>query len=466
MLRWLRPPFRGRAPDMLLLRLLVVLLLIALNAFFAATEFSLVAVRPSRIRLLVDQGNSRAKVVADLLRQLSRSISGVQVGITLVSLALGFIGELTLASLLFPLFRWLPGRWGLAAANTAALAVAFLLLTFLQIVLGELVPKAIGLGRAERVAMTVARPFLWFLTTCSWAITLLDGVASRVVRALGIGKPLPHSLVRTAEELQVLIQQAGERGIVPARQERLIEGAMELNQVEVRAVMVPRPDVHALPATASFQDVIRLFSKTQRSRLPVYQGTLDHVLGFIHIKDLMWVLTDRLRDLEAGRTPAAFNLRGLLRDVLIVPESKSSSELLFEFRAKRAGLAMVVDEFGSIQGLVTLEDILEQLVGEIHDEFDIERLPQRLSDGAMVFDGAVNVRDLSTQYNIELPEDPSYETLGGFVLSQIGFLPRGGESFESEGYRFTVVEMNRRRVARVKITPIRQAQPVAAKAAE
>ncbi|HVB33242.1 MAG TPA: hemolysin family protein [Patescibacteria group bacterium] len=451
---------------MLLLRLLVVLLLIALNAFFSATEFSLVAVRPTRIRLLVEQGNSRARVVAELLGQLSRAISGVQVGITLASLALGFIGELTFASLLLPLFAWVPGRWGVAAANTGALVLAFLLLTSLQIVLGELVPKAIGLGRAERVAMTVARPFRWFLTTCSWAITLLDGVAGRVVRALGLGRPLPHGFVRTAEELQVLIQQAGERGIVPEREERFIQGAMELNQVEARAVMVPRPDVHSLPVTASFEDVLQVFSKTQRSRLPVYQGTLDHVLGFVHIKDLIWVLMDRARALEAGRKPTPFDLRALLRDVLIVPESKSSSELLFEFRAKRAGLAMVVDEFGSIQGLVTLEDILEQMVGEIHDEFDVERQPQKLPDGAIVFDGAANVRDLSSQYNIELPEDPAYETLGGFVLSQLGFLPRGGESFEADAYRFTVVEMNRRRVARVKITPLRQIETVTAKAAE
>ena len=200
---------------------------------------------------------------------------------------------------------------------------------------------------------------------------------------------------------------------------------MELNQVEVRAVMVPRPDVHALPVTATIEDVIHLFAKTQRSRVPVYQGSLDHVLGFVHVKDLIWVLAERTRALEAGRKPVEFDLRQMLREVLIVPESKSSAELLFEFRAKRAGLAMVVDEFGSIQGLVTLEDILEQMVGEIHDEFDIERRPLKLADGAMVFDGAVNVRDLSSQYNIVLPEDTAYETLGGFVLSQLGFLPRG-----------------------------------------
>jgi CBS domain containing-hemolysin-like protein len=451
---------------MLALRLLVVFLLIALNAFFSATEFSLVALRPTRIRLLVEQGNARARVVSELLSELSRVISGVQVGVTLASLALGFIGVLTFASLFLPLFAWLPGAWGVTAANTSALALAFVLLTFLQIVLGELVPKAIGLGRAERVALTVALPFRWFLKTCSWAITLLDGVAGRMVRVLGLGRPTPHAMVRTAEELQILIQQAGERGILPAREERLVQGAMQLNEVEVRAVMVPRPDVHSLRVDATLEDVIRLFSRTQRSRVPVYQGTLDHVVGFVHVKDLIWVLAERNRALAAGERPIAFDLRQILRQVLIVPESKSASELLFEFRAKRAGLAMVVDEYGSIQGLVTLEDILEQMVGEIHDEFDVERPPLKMSDGAMIFDGAVNVRDLSSQYNIVLPEGPAYETLGGFVMSQLGFLPRGGESFESDGYRFTVLEVNRRRVARVKITPIPQIPIVSAKVAE
>jgi putative hemolysin len=260
---------------MLGLRLLIVFLLIVLNGFFSATEFSLVAVRPTRIRLLVEQGNARARVVAELLSDLGRAISGVQVGITLVSLALGFLGELALAELVYPLFTWLPGDWGAAAAHTAALVLAFGMLTFLQIVLGELVPKSIGLGRAERVALTVARPFRWFLKTCSWGITLLDGVAGRVVRALGLGRPLPHGLVRTAEELQVLIQQAGERGILPAREERFIRGAMELKGVEVRAVMVPRPDVHSLPISATLEDVIHLFSKTQRSRVPRDHDTHD-----------------------------------------------------------------------------------------------------------------------------------------------------------------------------------------------
>ena len=202
-----------------------------------------------------------------------------------------------------------------------------------------------------------------------------------------------------------------------------------------------------------------MFATTQRSRLPVYENTLDHILGFVHIKDLIWVLLDRARDVEERLTATAFELKSVVRDVLIVPESKPASELLVEFRARRTGLAMVVDEFGSILGLVTLEDILEQMVGEIHDEFDVVEGPLVLADGGMIFDAAINVRELETQYNIVLPDDSFYETVGGFVLNRLGFIPRGGESFEFDGWRFTVMEMDRRRVSRVKIKPVRPAEP-------
>jgi CBS domain containing-hemolysin-like protein len=196
---------------------------------------------------------------------------------------------------------------------------------------------------------------------------------------------------------------------------------------------------------------MRAFATTQRSRIPVYRGTEDHILGFVHIKDMLWILLDRERRLEENLPPPAFDLRRVLREVLIVPETKPASELLLEFRTRHVGLAMVVDEFGSILGLVTLEDILEQLVGEIHDEFDVVERPLTLADGAIIFDAGLNVRDLDAQYNIALPEDPAYATVGGFVLDQLGFIPKGGESFEYGNYRFSVVEMDGKRVARVKI---------------
>jgi putative hemolysin len=439
---------------MIALQLFAVLALVGINAFFSAAEFSLIAVRQSRVRQLVEQGDARAKVVEALLTDLTRVVSGVQVGITLASLSLGYLGEITLAGILSPLVQAIPRPWAAVIAHATALAVAFGLLTVLQVVLGELVPKSLSLARAERVALLIARPFSWFLNTFRWAIDFLDRAAEKFVGALGVVSPHSHTLVRSTEELQVMIQQARDRGLLPAAEVKFIQAAMELGQIQAREVMVPRPDVHALPASATLEDTMTMFATTQRSRIPVYEGSLDHILGFVHIKDMIWILLDRARRAEDHQPLAEFNLRTVLRDALIVPETKPVSELLLEFRARRTGLAMIVDEFGSILGLATLEDILEQMVGEIHDEFDVVERPLTLPDGGMIFDAAIKIRELAARYNIMLPEDSSYETVGGFVLTRLGFIPRGGESFEADGYRFTVMEMDHRRVSRLKIKPL------------
>lgn len=433
------------------LHILGVVFLIGMNGFFSAAEFSLVAVRLSRVRQLVEMGDPRAKIVEHLLGDLSRVVSGVQVGITIASLSLGYLGEVTLAAFLRPFVEKMTRPWAPIAAHAVALVIVFGLLTILQVVFGELVPKSLSLARAERVALIIARPFNWFLNTFRWAIDLLDGMAEKIVGAMGVVAPHSHTLVRSLEELQVMVQQAYDRGLLPAGEVRFIQNAMELGQVQVREIMVPRPDVHALPADASLEETMTMFATTQRSRLPVYDGSLDHVLGFVHIKDVIWVLLERARRAEEQAAPPPFRLRNFLRELLIVPETKSASELLMEFRARRTALALVVDEFGSILGLVTLEDVLEQMVGEIHDEFDVVERPLVLPDGSLIFDGSMKSRDLETQYNIRLPDDASFETVGGFVLSRLGFIPRGGESFEANGFRFTVMEMDRRRVSRVKI---------------
>ena len=283
---------------MIALQLFAVLALVGINAFFSAAEFSLVAVRQSRVRQLVEKGDARAKIVESLLTDLSRVVSGVQVGITLASLSLGYLGEVTLAGMLSPLVQEIPRPWAAVIAHGAALGIAFGLLTVLQVVLGELVPKSLSLARAERVALLIARPFNWFLHTFRWAIDLLDDSAEKIVRALGVLSPHSHTLVRSTEELQVMIQQARDRGLLPAAEVKFIQAAMELGQIQAREVMVPRPDVHALPVRASLEDVMTMFATTQRSRIPVYEGTLDHILGFVHIKDMIWVLLDRARRAE------------------------------------------------------------------------------------------------------------------------------------------------------------------------
>lgn len=443
---------------MFLLRLIGVLLLVALNGFFAAVEFSLVAVRLSRVRQLVAKENPQAKIVESLLRDLHRVVSGVQVGITLASLALGALGESTFALLVQSLMPAQGTPRALILVHAIALTVAFLGLSVMHVVFGELVPKSISLVRAERVALMVARPFQWFLNSFRWAIDLLDGISGVIVKALGLAAPVSHGQAHSTEELQIQIQQARERGLLAVGEERFILSAIELGQLQVREIMVSRPDMHMLAVESSLDQVMSLFATTQRSRIPVYRGSEDHVLGFVHVKDMMWALLDTERRLqEQLPPPPPFDLRRVLREILIVPETKPAGELLGELRARHVGMAIVVDEFGSVLGLVTMEDLIEQLIGEIHDEFDVVERPLTLSDGAVIFDAALNVRDLDTQYNIVLPEDPAYATVGGFVLDQLGLIPRGGEGFEFDGYRFTVVEMDGRRVARVKIQRLRSA---------
>jgi putative hemolysin len=460
-------PLRGHA-RMFLLRLIGVFILVALNGFFAAVEFSLVAVRISRVRQLVARGNAQAKIVEHLLADLHRVVSGVQLGITLTSLAIGALGEITVATLVQGVMPTQGSFRTLLLIHAAALTISFIFLSAIHVVLGELVPKTVSLARAERVALMVSRPFLWFLNTFRWAIDLLEGASGLIVRALGIMSPTGHGVAHSTEELQVQIQQARERGLLAAGEEKFILGALELNQLQVREIMVSRPDMHTLPIESSLDEVMSVFATTQRSRIPIYRETLDHILGYVHIKDMLWVLLDHERRVEERLPPPPpFDLRRVLREILIVPETKTASELLVELRSRHVGMAMVVDEFGSILGLVTLEDLLEQLVGEIHDEFDVVEKPLTLSDGAVIFDAALNVHDLDTQYNIALPEDPAYATVGGFVMDQLGFIPRGGESFEFGGYRFTVIEMDGRRVARVKIQllPAKSSQSSAAPSA-
>ena len=453
---------------MFLVRIIGVFALVALNGFFAAVEFSLVAVRLSRVRQLVALGNPQAKIVDALLSDLHRVVSGVQVGITLTSLAIGALGEAALARLVQSVMPAQGGVRMLFLVHAIALTLAFAFLSAIHVVFGELVPKSISLARAERIGLLVARPFQWFLNTFRWAIDLLDHASGVIVDALGVASPTGHNVAHSTEELQIQIQQARERGLLGIGEEKFILSAIDLSQLQVREIMVSRPDMHTLPVEASLEEVMHVFATTQRSRIPVYRDTEDHVLGFVHIKDMIWVLLDRERRFEEELPPAPFDLRRILREILIVPETKPASELLQELRARHVGMAMVVDEFGSILGLVTTEDLIEQLVGEIHDEFDVVERPLTLADGAVIFDAALNVRDLDTQYNIPLPEDPAYATVGGFVMAQLGFIPRGGETFEFNGYRFSVVEMDGRRVARVKIQRLHEpsAQPTAPPAAE
>ncbi len=280
---------------------------------------------------------SRARVVQTLLGRLDRVVSGVQVGITLTSLGLGALGELTLAALLRPMLDWLPGRPAVIVLHAMSLALAFALLTVLHVVLGELVPKSLSLQRAERVALLVAVPFAAYLKTFRWAIDALDGASRMIMRGLGFESTYSHTVVRSAEELEIQIRQARERGLLAPGEEKFVLSAIQLGQVRVREIMVPRPDMHVLPIESGLEEVMRMFATTQRSRIPVYEGTVDHLAGYVHIKDMLWVLLDRERRAEEGLPVPDFDLRRVLRDIRIVPESKPAVELLAELRETSHG---------------------------------------------------------------------------------------------------------------------------------
>jgi putative hemolysin len=439
---------------MVLINIVVVLLLVAANAFFVACEFSLVAVRPSRVQQLREAGKAGAAIVQNLMKDLDRILSGVQLGITMASLALGWLGELTLASLLEPLVHGLGEPWAAAVAHSVAVTVAFLTITTLHVVLGELVPKSMALQRAEKVALVIARPMAVFMVTFGPLIRLFDGASNLVLRSLGFRAVAGHGLVRSADELQVLLGQVREHGVLEARQAQMLEGALELSAVEVRQVMAPRASMVGLPATASLAEVLGVVRKHRRSRYPVYEGSSEQVVGVLHRKDLFHYLSERLQQVEPGRPEPPFDLRQFVREALFVPETKPLADLLEDFRRQRIRIAIVVDEFGSVQGLVTLADILETIVGEVRDEYEAPPQPQMITAGGMVVDARTSLLDLDHHHHIELPAGSGFETLAGFVLNHLGFIPQGGESFLYDSLRFTVLEMEGRRVARVKIERI------------
>ena len=439
-----------------LLRVFAVLLLVAANAFFVAAEFALVSVRDTRIQQLIEAGRVGARAVQRLQQHLDTVLNAVQFGITLASLALGWVGEPALAVLFYPLFSELPHAR--VYAHTIAVVIAFALITYLHVILGEVVPKSLALQRAERVAVAIAPPMEVFLTISRPALRVMDASARFVLRRFGAHE-VRSSVVHSPEELKLVVTASRRFGIVPRVEGEMILHALELGEITVRQVMVPRPRIFSLPADMPLEQALTRVVEEQHSRVPVYdpQRGSEHIIGLLYSKDLTrWM---RLRYTKPPSDPTAARLahmvvRDVMHDVLVVPETKTLTDLLAEFRHRKRHLAVVVDEFGSTSGVVTVEDVLEQLVGEIEDEFDIA--PQPLPAGAtsMALEGAVNIRDLETQYHVMLPSDQGFETLAGFMLAQFQRIPKPGDSFEYVGRRFTVLEMENRRIARALIEAV------------
>jgi CBS domain containing-hemolysin-like protein len=438
-------------PAFPIIHILAIGLILLANAFFAAVEFALVSARRTWLQQRAAQGDSRAEVALQLIGNLNAVVSGTQVGITVTSLALGWVGEITVARLLESLIGTAEAG-NLLLIHALASAIAFLGLTFVHVVLGELVPKQVALAKAERVSLLVAWPMKVFLKLVKAPQRLLHASAFSLARHLGARHGASRAHTYTGEELKLLVTASHRGGALPGYQQEMIHRVLDLREVAVREIMVPRPNIVSVSVHATLEELLRIVTEELHSRLPVYQDTPEQIIGVLYAKDLFRVWRERQADQRSGRPSRDFVLRNLVRDISVVPENKRIDQLLAEFLERRRHMALVVDEFGSTVGLVTIEDVLEQIVGEIQDEYDWERPPGlRLGERTLVLDGNVNILDLENQYDILLPRDKGFETLAGFVLYRLGHIPRPGESFAYENWRFTVVEVENHRVAQVRL---------------
>jgi putative hemolysin len=459
---------------LLLLKLVAVAMLILANAFFVAAEFTLVSIRTTRIEQLVAAKIPAARTVRLLQHRIEDVLPAVQLGVTLCSLALGWIGEPLATSLLMPAFAGLPHARFYAAVVAGVLG--FLLITYVDVVVGELVPKSLALKRAEALALSVSPPMLLFMRLTRPAVQLLKGSAALILQAFGV-EPGERNVVHSAEELKLMVTAAWRIGLLPRFQEMLVHRALELNDVPTREIMTPRQKVFALPSNMTLEEASGEIISHHRSRVPVYDEERgpEHIIGVVYARDLARLnyfrsASDRAQ-MQHSTVPAGaeagtalhfaapflgLTLRQVMRDVLVVPETKSVLDLIRDFQHRRRHLAVVVDEYGTVVGLVTAEDAIEQITGELEDEFDAPAGPILAStSGALLMDGGVNLRDLETQMQWKLPREGGVETLAGFMLVRLAHLPRSGESVDYEGRRYTVVEMDHRRIAKIRVEPLK-----------
>jgi len=429
------------------LGLVSVVILVLTNAFFVAAEFSLVSVRRTRIAELLAKGEAGAEDVQKAIENPDRVIAATQLGITLSSLGLGWVGEPALSHLLNPLVSLFPKAVQSGLSHSISAVIAFIVITFLHVVIGELAPKSIALQNPERTSLIVAGPTLWTVRLFKPAIWALNGTGNALLRLVGVQPASGHQLVHSVEELKMLVTASAEGGVVEADEKKMLHAIFDFGGLVVRQVMVPRTEVIAVEAETPIQEVVNLVAQTTYTKYPVYTDNLDQIIGIVHVKDLLNAVSSGSQ-LE---TPGKQHLlaRDFMRETLFVPETLSVGNLLHLFRDNRQHIAIVMDEYGGTAGLVTLEDLLEEIVGEVGDQFDeIGSEFESLSDGSTLIDGLALIEDVNQQFNLDL-NDPNYDTIAGYVMGKLGRIPRLNDSIQGDGVSIRVAEMNGLRVARV-----------------
>lgn len=419
--------------------LLAVVVLVLANAFFVAAEFALVGARRTRLEELARAGDRKARLAHRAVQSLDRYISATQLGITLASLGLGWIGEPALAHVFQQGFSWLPSPLNQIATHGVAATVAFILITVLHIILGELVPKALALLYPERLGAWLAPPLMGFAWVMAGPIALLNGAANRLLGLFGIRAPSQRERLHSPEEIRMLVEQSEEGGKLLREDARLLEGVFEFSEKTAQEVMTPRTQMIALEAETPVQEAADVVARERRSRYPVYTDSLDEIVGVVHAKDI----------LSALRSAPGERVRGIMRPPLFVPGTREVEDVLADMKRLKTHLAVVLDEYGGTAGLVTMEDLLEEIVGPIYDEYDRQERPAAAPGGPLV-EGTMPISDFNAEFGTEL-DDSEYTTVGGYIFGQLGRLPKVGDRVSAGPLGFEVVEMEGRRVKTIRL---------------
>jgi CBS domain containing-hemolysin-like protein len=425
-------------------KLIVVLLLVLANAFFVAVEFAMVSVRRSKIEVLAASGKRSAKALLRALDHLDAMISATQFGITIASLALGWIGEETIAHLAEPmLIKLLPETWAAVAAHGTASLIALAIVTYLHLVLGEYVPKALAIEYSDRFGLLVAQPMEWFYKTFKPFIWIINKSGLTVLRLLGVKTQVGHQAAYTDEEIRHLLNVSQHFGNTATDERTLLHNVFNFADLSAREIIIPRTQVAAIEENASYEEVVRAFQTSGFSRLPVYRENFDNVIGILHHKDVMQYFFE----------PDAFDLHAKIHPPVFIPDSARLVDILQKMQRDHIHLAIVVDEHSGVEGILTLEDLLEEIVGEIedeHDEYVSDKIRER-SDGTFVLDGGLTIREINRKFDLQLPESDDYTTLAGFLIAREGRLLSEGDTVTYNRVCFIAERINQRRITRVRM---------------
>ena len=423
-------------------RLAALMVLVFANGFFVAAEFAIVSVRKTRIDQLLAEGSRLARPVRRALNNPDQFIAATQLGITMASLGLGWIGEPALASLIQPLLSAVPASISAATLHTLAVAVAFIIITALHIVLGELAPKTVALQYSERTALVVAKPTELFLRVFHPFIRALNGMGWAVVRMFGMKAASGHGLVHSEEELKMLVTASQQAGVLEEEEEQMLHRVFHFAEFTAAEMMVPRTEMAAVKADATPSEIADIFARGRHTSLPVYRGELDNIVGIMLVPDFVRVLAAGTQN---------FNAASIAREALTVPETIKADDLLRQMRRQRTHQAIVIDEYGGTAGLVTFERVMERIVGDLGGDFGSGASPvTQLSDGSAEVDGLALVTDINEQFGFQIDED-TYSTIGGFILGTLGRPPRTGDAVEVQGRTLKVTAVDGLRVSKLRI---------------